>query len=99
MPYKVGRFAGVPKQMRALADYAALAGIRQAYLDALKRMLAHLEQDPLAWGDPLYRIKHKSGVVCHVCMEPIAVRYVVFEEEQSVLIIDIRPVVEWRVRP
>jgi hypothetical protein len=38
MPFKVSKYAGVAEKMRSLADLAALAGMRQSYLDALTTM-------------------------------------------------------------
>ena len=99
MAYQVGKFAGVAEQMQALADRAALAGIRQSYVEALKRMLQHLQHDPLEWGDPLYRTNHEGGIVCHAWVGPIVVHYAVFESEQTVLIIDVVPAFEWPIRP
>jgi hypothetical protein len=62
MAYKVGKFSGVGEQMRALADRAKLAGIRQRYLEALQEMLDRLQLDPLGFGDPLYRTKHRAAL-------------------------------------
>jgi hypothetical protein len=99
MAYQVGKFAGVAEQMHTLADLATLAGLRQSYLDALKYMLERLQRDPLEWGDPLYRTQREGGVVCHAWIGPIIVRYAVFESEESVLIIEIKPAFEWSIRP
>ena len=85
--------------VRPIADLAMLAGMRQRYLDALQTMLKHLRDEPLQWGDPLYRTKHEGGIVCHACIGPILVRYVAYEAEQMALIIDIKPLFEWPIRP
>jgi hypothetical protein len=99
MPYKVGKYPGVAEKMRTLADLASLAGLRQSYLDALRKMADHLENDPLEWGDPVYRVPHQSGVVCHALVEPVVVHYSVHESTKIVLIIDIKPMFEWPIRP
>ena len=98
MAYQVGKFAGVGEKMRTLADLAALAGLRQSYVEALQRMYERLHNDPIDWGD-LYRTKHEGGLVCHALIWPITVHYAVFESEQTVLIIDIKPAFEWPIRP
>lgn len=98
MPYQVGKAAGIGERMRALADLASRAGIRQAYLDALTRMLERLQRDPRDWGDPLYHAKHEDGMF-HAHTNPIRVRYVVYEIEKKVMIIDIQPLFNWSVRP
>ena len=99
MPYKVGAYAGVKEQMRTLADLASLAGIRHSYLDALKQMARHLQDDPLAWGDPVYRSPQQGGIVYHALVGPIVVHYAVHESKKAVLIIRIEPLFEWPVRP
>lgn len=99
MPYKVGKYPGVKEQMRTLAVRASLGGIRQAYLDALQTMADRLQHSPLAWGDPLYRLPHQSGLVCQAPVGPILVRYSVHEASQVVLIISIEPLFEWPIRP
>jgi hypothetical protein len=98
MPFKVGKYPGVAEKMRALADYASLGGIRQSYLDALKTMVERLENDPLQWGDPLYRAPHQSGIVCRACVGPITLLYSVHESVRVVLIIDLKPLFEWPIR-
>jgi hypothetical protein len=73
--------------------------MRAAYLNALTTMYDHLRTDPLGWGDPLYRLHHQGGIVCHAHVGPIAVHYSVHEPENTVLIVDIRPLFEWPVLP
>ena len=99
MPFKVGKVAGVGAKMRTLADRASLGGIRQAYLDALEQMLSRLENAPLQWGDPVYRLPHQGGVVFHATVSPIRVLYSVHEPESIVLIIDVNPLFHWPIRP
>lgn len=99
MPYKVGNAAGVGARMHLLAQRASLAGIRQAYLDALTMMLQRLSSDPLVFGDPLYRMPHQGGIVCHAVVGPILVHYSVHEAENSVIVGDIKPLYEWPIRP
>ena len=99
MPFKVGQAAGIKQRMQTLADLASLAGIRRFYLDALAVMLQRLENDPLEWGDPLYRKPALGGMVCHAVVSPIIVHYSVHEPAHTVLIIEIKPLFEWPIRP
>jgi hypothetical protein len=99
MPYKVAHYPGVAEKMRALADLASLAGIRRHYLDALRTMARRLQDDPLGWGDPLYRTHIQGGIVCSGLIDPIVVRFVVHEPEKVVLVIDIKPLFQWLIRP
>jgi hypothetical protein len=65
MTYKVDRTPGVNQQMHELAERAKARRIRNAYADALREMLARLQNGPLEWGDPEYNAKHPGGVFCH----------------------------------
>jgi hypothetical protein len=85
--------------MRTLADRAALAGFRQSYVDALAEMLQHLQNEPLTWGDPLYRMPHQGRIVCHAMVGPVIVHYSVHEPENTVLIADVKPMFDWPIRP
>jgi hypothetical protein len=99
VPYKVGNYDGVKEQIRTLLDLATIAGIRESYLEALAKMAERLQNEPLAWGDPVYRKPNPVGLVCQGIVGPIIVRYSVHEPEHAVLIISIEPLFEWPVRP
>ena len=95
--YKVGNYDSVEEQMRTLLGLASLAGIREAYMDALKEMAYHLQNDPLEWGDPVYQKPFLDGLVCHALVGPIVVRYSVHEAVNAVLIIEIIPLFDWPI--
>ena len=99
MPYKVGTAAGVKDQLQTLLNLASLAGIRQFYLDAVDIMGRRLANDPLEWGDPLFRKPFVNGIVCRALVEPIMVHYSVHELINSVIILKVEPLFEWRIRP
>jgi hypothetical protein len=90
MSFKVAQYPGVAEQIQALAEEATLAGIKQIYLDALRQMVRHLESNPLGWGDPEYRTNLEGGVVCHAIIDPLIVRFVVFEAQNVVFVREIR---------
>ena len=99
MPFKVGTAAGVKEQMQTLADLASFAGFRQRYRDALTTMRRRLENDPLEWGDPLFRKPQVGGVVCRAVVDPIVIHYSVHESNKSVIIIRVDSLFEWPIRP
>jgi hypothetical protein len=99
VPYKVGKYGGVEEQMQMLLDRASLGGIRAYYTGALLEMARHLKNDPLEWGDPLYRKPALGGIVCHAVVSPIIVHYSVHEPAHTILIIEIKPLFEWPIRP
>ena len=91
MAFRIGRSAAIEQQIRDLAKLATAAGIRKIYVDALRTMVDHLANRPLEWGDPEYNLIQAGGVVCHGIIAPILVRYAVYQLEQIVQIIEIKP--------
>jgi hypothetical protein len=94
MTFKVDRMPAVDQQIRDLAERAKARRIGHAYVDALKRMIDQLTNNPLDWGDPEYRTQTPGGVVCHGIAWPLCVHFVVFEFRQLVIITDITPLPE-----
>ena len=91
MLYKVAEYPGVGEQLRALMGHAAGAGIRGLVAAALKEMALHLQTHPLDWGDPDYTTSLPGGVVYHAVLDPIIIRYVVFEDKKVVFVKEIKP--------
>jgi hypothetical protein len=91
MTYKVDRIPAVNQEMRALAQRAKARRIHDSYGDALRQMLARLQDDPLEWGDPENNTQHPGGITCHGIVWPVLVRFNVYQAEQIVMIIDITP--------
>lgn len=91
MPYRVGRNHLVNEQIKVLAAAAKKLGISQMYRDALLAIVKELAERPLEFGDPDYRMATKDGIYCHGVRQPLLVRYVVFETELTVQIIEIKP--------
>ena len=90
MAYTIGRFAGIDARIQELADQAKKLGIGKPYKDAWRQILSNLQTRPMEWGDPEYNTKKPGGVVCHGIIEPVLVRFSVFESEQMVLIFDVQ---------
>jgi hypothetical protein len=62
-PWEVVFFETVRQQLRTWAEQAARLGMRDQYAQALRSMVAHLETDPAAWGDPLFHLHHLDLLV------------------------------------
>ncbi len=54
-------------------------------------MVLHLQTHPLHWGDPEFDTNLAGGIVCHAILDPIIIRYVIFETNQVVFIREITP--------
>jgi hypothetical protein len=89
--YRVARMPHVAKQMRDLAKKAALLGIKAELIAALESLDEQLRSSPLALGNPVHRTKKRGGVVCVGVIEPISVRFAVFESEKAVFLLDVKP--------
>jgi hypothetical protein len=49
------------------------------------------DQHPSPLGNPLHKTKKQGGVVCAGIVEPVAVRFAVFEGEKVVFLLDVQP--------
>ena len=90
MKYRISHKPGVPEQIHALHGYAKDAGIEVGYVDALKQIIRHLQMHPLEWGDPEYQLRHVGAVVCHGLLDPLMVRFAVFEAEEFVHVLEFK---------
>jgi hypothetical protein len=90
MKFEVSHKAGVIEALFALEALAIKTGTEHSYRDALKQISAHFQSDPLEWGDPTYRLLHEGGIICHRIVNPLVVRFAVYEVEQKVYILEIK---------
>lgn len=88
--YRVDQLNKVKEQVRALAKKAKSLGILDAIRQTLETIIEQLRTRPLEWGDPERRTRKKGGYVYHGLLPPLFVRYVVFEPERAVCILQIR---------
>jgi hypothetical protein len=65
---------------------AAQAGKGQHFLASLRHIIERLRQDPLAFGEPLYRLPALKLLVCQAAVLPIIVDFAVHEERPLVFI-------------
>jgi hypothetical protein len=66
-------------------------GIGQEYVDALKTISQKLADQPLAWGDPQYRLPALGLLICHRVHSLLHVWYGVDEESRIVYLEEIKP--------
>jgi hypothetical protein len=89
--YAVGRLAKVKEQIRLLGLRAVALGITDELVRVLQAIVHKLETKPHTWGEPLYHTQHLGGVVREAVQTPLRVHYVVYELQQAVLMLDLRP--------
>jgi hypothetical protein len=87
--YHVSQLQPVMEEIRDLGARANAAGIREKYVAALETMMAKLQTEPLAWGDPLYHPKKPGSVVCQGVADPLIAHYAVYGPEREVVILHI----------
>lgn len=87
--YKIGRLQHVPGQIKDCLKLIPSREQRKAAIAALRRVVAHLQTDPTDWGDPEYRTVKAGGMVCHGVSFPFLVRYVVYEMERAVCVLNV----------
>jgi hypothetical protein len=89
--YKVELIGPAKEQTHTLADRAAAVGIVQEYLQAWNAILTELRTRPREWGDPEWSTRKPGGMVYHGTVDPLFVRYVVYEQERYVCILKVMP--------
>jgi hypothetical protein len=87
--YRVDRLPIVLAAIRSLGKRAVRLGVRQVFIESLKRIINDLGATPLQWGDPEYHTVHEGGTVFHGIRFPLFVRYAVYEAERIVVIIEV----------
>ncbi len=66
--------------------HTVLVGKRQTFMAALQKIGERLAEDPLNFGDPLYRLPSLHLRVFHAVVQPLIVYYAVHEEKRLVFI-------------
>ena len=78
MKFRISHGHQVKEQIQHLHQSAKKANLHAEYIWALKQIVQHLEENPLAWGDPEYNLKHEGSVVCHGIVKPLVMRFAIF---------------------
>jgi len=73
-----------------LHDQALQRGLGDAFIAALKRIDKHLRANPVAFGDPRYRLPALKMTVYCRAIHPVIVDYGVNEEKRMVFMRSIR---------
>ena len=89
--YRVAHMGHIAGQMQALTKRAASLGIKVDLLKAFRSAEEQLRRAPLVLGNPVRNTKKQGGVVCVGVVEPIFVRFAVFEREKAVFLLSVEP--------
>ena len=86
------RLTGLAKdQLREMHHREADAGRGQQLVSAFRQIVRRLQHEPLAFGDPLYRLPALRTVVCQGTVYPLIVDYAVHEDHPLVFTSRIPP--------
>jgi len=90
-PYRIEHLPAAKEAVIRLADRAIAAGIYEDFIRALDMAFEQLQTRPIEWGDAEWSTRKPGGRVFHGISEPLIVKYVVFEAERYVCILNIKP--------
>ncbi len=79
------------QQVRILLRRAASLGIHKELIDALRSVADHLQTQPTEIGDPAHRTRKQGGMVYSLVVEPVFIRYAVFERDKTVFLLNVEP--------
>jgi hypothetical protein len=88
--YQLDSTEAAREQVRELTARSFAIGQLPVLLDAMKAVIDRLKTRPLGWGDPEWRTRKQGGSVCHGIRPPLIVRYVVYEDEKVVCILNVQ---------
>jgi hypothetical protein len=84
--YQVHISGAIAKKLKQLQRRASLQGRGESVLKALREIVERLREDPLGWGDRLYRLPALRLQVCHGSIRPLFVNFAVSEDKSLVFI-------------
>lgn len=76
----------VAQTLKKLQKRASSQGRGQAVLAAFEKMIAHLQENPFAFGEPLYRLSALRLEVRSAVIRPLAIHFAVSEDWPLVFI-------------
>jgi hypothetical protein len=85
-PYDVRMSGQTGSALKQLHQEAIEVGVGQSFLAALRQIIAGLQNDPPAFGEPLYRLPALHLLVRQGSLLPLVVNYAVHEERRLVFI-------------
>ena len=89
--FKVGHLNKAKKRLHELEQRAKALGLSKQLAKSLREITDRLEFAPLEWGEPHYHTILPGGVVRHAVWEGLSVRFVAYEQQRLVFLIDILP--------
>src|SRR5687768_10849027 len=89
--FEIQQLPGVTQTLRELVEKAEVKGTEKELLAVLKEVASNLQTDPLKWGNPEYHPRKTGSTVCHGICCSLYVQYVVFELENIVLPLRVKP--------
>lgn len=89
-PYRLEETPKFMQQLRELSKKAQKRGLARQLADALQELVDRLQTAPAQWGDPEWPPKKEGSCVYHRVVGSLWVKYVVFENEKLVGLLDVR---------
>ena len=84
--FKVHVAGAIAAELRRLQRRATKEGRGAKLIDAFRRIVKRLRDDPLGFGEPLYELPALRLFVRHAAIAPLVVYFAVHDEEQLVFI-------------
>jgi hypothetical protein len=90
--YRVDRVPAALQQIAKLMRRAAELGSAAEVAQMLRTVVHKLETKPSTWGDPQNNTHLPGGVVMRQWLHPLIVKYVLFEMDRVVVLLEVRAV-------
>jgi hypothetical protein len=93
--YRLDHMPAAMEQIQSVAAIARQAGKLARFTEVLRKAVELLRSDPHRWGDPLYRLKSVDGIVCQGVVSPVVFRFVIYEQVQAVVLLNVRLIADF----
>lgn len=88
--YELRHLSSAAQAIKELAKTLPAGGPREAFVSAMRIIIEKLQTEPSKWGDPEYNLRKPGGCVYHGILDPVIVKYAVYEHEKIVLLMKVR---------
>jgi hypothetical protein len=85
-PYKVTHSALTGQEIKRLHQRAAQEGRGKQFVSALRAIYERLKNDPVNFGEPIFRLPALKLIVYQAGVSPVMVDYAVHEERRLVIL-------------
>jgi hypothetical protein len=87
--YRVSSSGNINDEVRELIELSISLGIKNDFLQSLRKITLRLQTAPFEFGECRYRLPFKNVHCCIGAIQPVAVQFAIREESRDVMILKV----------